>query len=391
MLLIVAFGVPEYLRDVLMLPFYGDRILFIDLYIALFVMLFCRLRAADPAYARGQPPPRLGGVAIEPTLHALLFVALVFFAGAFYHGGASFFAPLQASVVALTLAGVALMVASGEHISLLDKAERFLTVIILWQLVVFAIGRVQPLSLEMAASRNLWAYSAVLLFALNRWYRRPGAVLLFLKVVAVISINGTKAAFGLLAVVVVAQWLQRAASTRPLLRFAFCFGFLSAIIAAHVVLYRYTMKALRIGSLETFRYLGQMDRTGVENQLDSAISRVFSVPYTLKFVLEHNAVVGVGAAEAARITFWGYPVHNLFVSYIAVFGVVGLAFGVLYLGMCFRIARASLTLFAVALFVPMVSNDLYPILAFCLLPLMTEPFRHATQEARLMPAAVFSR
>lgn len=385
----IVLAVPDYVRDVLNLPLFGDRILYLNLYIVLLALVLCMLQAyRDRDFPVSTPATRVHSS--NAVLWGVVFFALLFFAATFFHGATSFFVPLQASIFAISLAVLAVLVRHGRLPALLTKLNVALWCIITVQCLVVAAGYFVPLSLELSAPRNLLPYAAVLVYALalavgNKGARRAALI----QALALIAINGTRGAMILLPLVVVAHWIRTLASSYSWIRTSFSVGLMVGLIGTHIAAYYYGLRYLLINSLPQLQQLGTIYRTGVDNQAASSISRIFSVPYTLMIVVDHNALGGLGAARAATITFWGYPVHNLFVSYIAVFGLLGLVFSLAYLAVCFSIARWSLGLFAIAFFIPWVANDFYPLLALCLLPIL-KPALFTLRHKQRLPSAAAS-
>lgn len=367
---LIVLAVPDFVRDVLDLPLFGDRILYVNLYIASLALVICLLQAhRDPESFAATTVPRMHSS--NAVLYGVTFFSLLFFAAAFFHGAASFFVPLQATIFVVSLAVFAVLVWHGRLHVLLTKLSAALWCFLAVQCVVATAGYFIPLSRELSAPRNLLPYAAVLVYALNLLMGSTCARRVSLiQTLALIAINGTKGALILLPLVLVAHWIRGLAWSHTWVRITFSGGMVLSAVSAHIAAYYYGMHYLLISSLPQLERLGTLYRTEVDNQAASGISRIFAVPYTLMVVIDQNALAGLGAARASMVMFWGYPVHNLFVSYIAVFGLLGLVFSIAYLGVCFTIAKWSLGLFAIALFIPLVANDFYPLLALCLLPIL---------------------
>jgi hypothetical protein len=365
-LVLLLLAIPTYVRDALRLPLFAQRILLVDFYAAFFGLLLCVLllrRAAASHPPRDDRHPEAG------LVQGLVFFAALFLVVCMLHGDRVFFSPLQVLNFALA-AGILLALATrGQIPALLDRIGIALNLLILWQLALLAISFVAPLSGEINANRNLWPYIAVLVFGLKRYLGEPGTGAALMRALALAALNSTRAAFLLLAVVIVVDLLARRARS-PALNVSLALLMVAGAVTTLYGMYSIGLESLMLGSIAELEHLGSSNIAAVDNNMASAISRVFSVPYTLDAVMQRDAVFGLGETQAAALTFWGYPVHNLFVSYIAIFGVIGVVFGALYLFTGLRVARVAPSVFAIALFVPCVANDLYLALTLCLVPLL---------------------
>lgn len=372
LLLLLLLGVPGYVRDVLTLPFFGPRILWVNCYLVLFALLFCGLLLRQLPIPTTSP-----GIGAQRTglVTGAMFFAASFAVTGLLHADPLFFVPLEVLIFALALAVLVMIASRGQLPVFLDRLNVALNLLIAYQVAALIAGQFVPLSHEMTASRNLWPYIGAVAFALNRHFGRPGAIPSLLRALALTTINGTKAGFVLLAAIIFADLLARY-GRRAVLNYLFAMVLMLVAVVTHVFFYRFGLDALMMGSVSELEGLRSGGLAYIDNNIASAISRVFSVPYTLEVVVQEKALFGLGEARAAQVTFWGYPVHNLFVSYIAIFGSLGAIFSFMYLSSAFRVARTAPAVFAVALFVPLVANDLYPMLALCALPLLcacTEP------------------
>lgn len=120
----------------------------------------------------------------------------------------------------------------------------------------------------------------------------------------------------------------------------------------------------------------EANRYHVPNWLGSLISRSVSMPFTLDAVIDKGDIFGLGIQEASKLTFWGYPVHNYFVSSVAISGLMGLMFSALLIYYFTKISRIAPMLAISGVFFLSTSNDLSLSLILCLAPIFIRKYYH---------------
>lgn len=368
-------SLPEYIRDVAALPLFDERILIINLYMASLALLLSALHLAAGAASNDHKPVALSpqeGTRIRVIIACTLWFAIVFFCIDVFHGATRFFFALQTAIVGIIASAIYLVVRTDQHRELLRKLDYGLLLLVGIKALLLVAQQFTILQGELAAERNSWSYLGILAFVLALHYRTPHeARRTLILALLLIGLNSTKGALVLLIAVAVAHFIDKMKRRREMFAVGFFISMVTSVVVVHWLAYQYGLQYLAMPSLEDLEYAGSLYRSMVNDQIASAVSRVFSVPYTLAVVSEEGALLGLGEVEAGKITFWGYPVHNLFVSYVAVFGVVGVLFVAAFLAALFVLAKRSVALCLVTFFSVIVANDLYAMTAAALLPLMT--------------------
>jgi hypothetical protein len=375
-LVLVFLKVPEYIRDLLGMPLMGSRILYVDLYLIVLGCLLCWIEGASPLHDE-----RMHHQA--PDTHRLLLVlgfacAAIFVIDTWREEEHYLLLQLMGFMLSIQCLRLALTSRSIEQV--LRSLHHALLVCFLLQ-ASFAAGALAGVSVNPDwLARNHLPYAAVCVYALLRHYgiKRLSKWSL-LVCLGLTAINSTKGALLLLIALHLLDPIDKALVRRPgirrLLRLGTLgFAVLSPFIVFHSALLYLGATLDDFKGLESYRYY-------INDNITSLISRTISVVLTLAHVINSGQWMGLGQVKAAELTFYGYPVHNYFISAIAMLGVLGALLGLFLLHLFYRVSRENIGMALIGVFVLTVSNDLYASLSLLFIPLI---WPHANPSAEAL-------
>jgi hypothetical protein len=372
---LVLLKVPEYVRDILDLPFFGSRVLYVDFYLLCAGCLLCAC-APRPSTAS---PERAAHRARTAT--SVLLVIFTVLAGVMYltHQARDeedrFFA-LQLGTFLLSIYQLHMLVERWPAEQLLRHLRTGLVLVLGCQLMLH-LGRAAGMGVSPDwLTRNQLAYAAIIGYVVGGYLATTRLCLHFaLLAIALIAANSTKGAAVLLFLLFFMYLLDPLLRPRSTLRAITAavlplFVVLIPFMALQSMLMYFDATIEDLVGLEEYRYY-------IDDNYTSLISRSISVAQTLLNTINHGDWLGLGVDRSARMIFYGYPVHNYIVSSIAVFGVLGALLSAALLYFLYRVSKEHLALGAVGAYLLIVSNDLYAVMTLLFIPIMMRRWRRS--------------
>jgi hypothetical protein len=365
-LILVFLKVPEYLRDLLSLPLLGERILWVDLYLLVLGCTLCFPVKPLVASYRSHAGP-------EPLRWSVLF-ALFSAAGSLLLINIARSDANHHFVIQLLS-----MVAATYYLSMVLerwRLESFLRVLMAILLPLLALQAVLYMLDRSGVGinpdwlgRNHLPYVAVIGYLLARLLGKVALRRSFFWVALVLTgLNSTRGAALFLLSLLILCPLNALIPSKSRLRSILALATLGIIAIAPLLAYYAMLLVLNISSdelsqLQEYRYF-------IADTYGSLISRLMSAALTFQTTIDQGGLLGLGVQKAADLTFFGYPVHNYLISSIAIYGIAGAAVDILLFYLMYRTAKIYLPLGALGVYVLVLANDLYAVIALLMSPLV---------------------
>lgn len=371
-LLLVLLTITTYIRDVIQLPLYGSRIHIINIIILLIGIIIYWRKFIYDKDTSALYPDISSRVEHRNYKDMSVVFGVVIIAGlilALYRANYELFYVLQLMVFLLGIFYCYLILKIEGINQLLKSITTVLWLIFLFQCGLQIFGYFSEVEGEVTASRNGLAYIAWFTFLLNNRYSSNGyksnfvLVLLFTVLNQVIGVYILMAAYILYCLISKRINILENKST-TLASVAFIAILTGSYFSIDLYLFYNNMTLNDLNLLE----IG--GRKKIPDYLGSFISRSLSVPMTLDAVINNGNIFGIGEYEAQKLKYWGYPVHNYFVSSIAITGFIGFIFSITLLIFLFKVSRTNLLLAISGIFLLSMSNDLSLYLLLCFIPLL---------------------
>lgn len=367
---LVLLKVPEYVRDILTLPLFGSRILYIDFYLLCAGCLLCAC-VPPPSQASPARPARTSTGALLLVFAAL--ACITYLIHMVREEEDRFFA-LQIGTFLLAIYQLHLLMTRWPVEWLLRYLRTGLVLIFIAQLLLHA-ARLADLGVSPDwLTRNQLAYTALIGWAVSGYVGARRLRLHFaLLALGLMIANSTRGAVVLVLLILPIHWLDRRLPDRSTLRAIGAavvplFVLLIPVLALRGMLFYFDASIEDVLGLDEYRIF-------INDNYTSLISRNISVTQTVIETINNGQWLGLGVDRSARMLFLGYPVHNYIASSIAVFGIVGV--GVSAALVCFLIAVSArrLAFGAMGAYLLIVANDLFAVMALLFIPLLTAPAR----------------
>ena len=366
--ILVILDIPTYLRDILYLPLYGDRILFINIYLLLIglLMLFCN--KSNITHTKELLIKYFGNYFLIFVLFTFIFSFTFTFVQSLLNPPFSFTYSLQILIFLIALF-YSLIILKNNHLKLLLKYLLIsLFSILVIQIIFKGFSLYSGIIGEFSANKNSLSYVAFTVLLINRLYFHDNnKKYLFLLISITDIINQTKAVFILLVIYFAHNLLKKYFYKFSNFKNIYILLFFSLLIlftyfGLELFLYIVGIPVHELEALESQRW-------NVPDSLGSAISRLGSVSYTIDKLILNLQIFGFGVNGASEILYWGYPVHNYYVYSLSVSGIVGLFYSIMLFFLSYLLSSHNIMLGFISLFYLSVSNDLSLILILCFLPI----------------------
>lgn len=237
-----------------------------------------------------------------------------------------------------------------------------------FQLSCKCIGYFAGIGGELTANRNSISYLALLLFLLNIHYLKNKTNQTLFLVLLFSIINSCKGVIFLLLIIFINYLVSK--YFKKLIQFkkfyiatVILISLIISYFGIYLLLYIINVKLDDLSSIEHLRW-------GIPDEVGSLISRLGSVPYTLKNWFYSNQLFGIGTKASSELLYWGYPSHNYFVTMISIIGICGIIHTIFFVYMFYRICIYDINLGITGLFYILMSNDLNLLVLLCLVPLV---------------------
>ena len=361
-------GITTYVRDILYLPFYGSRIFIVNLLLLLFgIVAFFQLkgqkRIFKQAYQDFLSKPRL----VVFILSTLVFLYVSILTNIF-NSEQEYFFILQMFQFVIGFIYLYLIVIRDGIKSFLKSFSIALWLLLIFQLILHITGYLFDISGEITSNRNGMAYTALFSYILHRAYGEGSGRKELLLVILFALLNQTNGVVILLVVYYLNYLCYTTILRLRIVRF-FYPGIIFLVIifgsyfGIYLLLFYTGISENELIALESNRYY-------VEDNFASLISRLGSVPFTIESWIQSGSIFGLGAAAMAKLLYWGYPVHNYFVSLMAISGLMGVLFSFLFISLIYKISKINLMLGVSTLFYLFATNDLSLFVVLCVIPLI---------------------
>ena len=363
---LVILNIPTYIRDVLYLPLYGDRILFINIYLLLIglSMLFCN--KSNILHTKQLLIKYFGNYFLIFVLFTFIFSFTFTFVQSLLNPPFSFTYSLQILIFLIALF-YSLIILKNNHLKLLLRYLFIsLSCILIIQISFKCFSLYSGIIGEYSANKNTLSYIAFTVLLINRLYFHDYHKKYLFLLILISVINQTKAVFILLIIYfahnLLKKYFYKFSNYKHLYILLF---FLSLTLFSYfgLELFLYIV-GIPVHELETL----ENQRWSVPDSIGSAISRLGSVPYTIDKLIQNLQVFGFGVNGSSEILYWGYPVHNYYIYSLSVAGIVGLFYSIMLFFLSYLLSSHNIMLGFISLFYLSISNDLSLILILCFLP-----------------------
>lgn len=366
--LIVLFGFTAYVRDILNLPLYGIRILFLDMYLLLFglcMYLYTNKQRLDANNAYR------GLLNNKPLIFLISIIFITIYLNIslnILNQDSDYFFILQTTNFLLGFFYLYLIISNGNVDSFFKSLAYALWLMLIFQVSLKTFGLIAGLSGEILSNRNGIPYIALFFYFFYSLYKKSNSKNLLILVTLSALINQVNGIF-----VILLLYLLHYICIKTVLRISFIKAiyiptiFILFIFGTYfgidLFLYSFGMSPDELYSIEEYRFY-------LPDNIASIVSRLGSVPFTIRYWLDSGDIMGLGPTVASSVLFWGYPVHNYFASVIAISGVLGIIFSIALINVLYKTAKINIMLGFGGLFFLSVSNDLSLHLTLCFMPLI---------------------
>jgi hypothetical protein len=366
--LLVLMGVTVYVRDILSLPFYGSRIFIVNLYLLLFGSL---LYLQSKNQRRLCKQAFLNFLNISPLVVLFSYICVFLFINVILNAlnnEQSYFFLFQILNFSIGTAYLYLIIFNDGLKSLLKSFSIMLWLLLIIQFLLHIVGSSLGMFGELTSNRNGIAFLSFFFYLLccadgERKIRKE-----LLLVILFALLNQTNSIFLLLTV----HFLHYL-SSKTILRFK-----LVRIIYIKIILliiffgtfFGIDLLLFYLEISESELIAMELNRYHIQDNLGSLISRLGSTSFTIEALIQGGNIFGLGPDEASKLLYWGYPVHNYFVSLIAITGVYGILFSLALYNLIYEICKLNFMLGISVFFYLSFSNDLSLFLVLCIIPLI---------------------
>jgi hypothetical protein len=368
-LVLVLLGVPAYVRDVIQFPLFGSRIFIVDIFLlVLGVLLYFqhsgKAKNFNSVYRNTMQALKIGNfVILVFSMFTFFCIFLLIF---LYRVEDDYFFVLQMSTFIFSLIYLYFVVFN-------DGIKSFLNTfgVILWwvfglQCCLYIVAYLFNIDGEINSHRNALAYSALLFYFLNFAYGYEKNRRYFLLVLMFALLNQVS---GVLILLVVNFLFLL--SNRVIFKFKLIRPLVGPIVILTIIIASYLSLDFLLFyldlSLEELKAM-EANRYNMSDSLVSIISRSVSVPFTMDAIFQGGNILGLSVYDFSKLNYWGYPVHNYFVTIIATGGIFGVMFSLNLLYFFYKVSISNTMLTISGIFLLSVSNDLFSVLILCFIP-----------------------
>jgi hypothetical protein len=363
-LLLIFFGFIEILRDLLNLPFFGDRLYLLYIFI-FFILFYFQLLILKYSFIYPKN--------IESYI---FYFILFFFIIDFFKKKDSLFLPLQLFCVTISIYlyhSFTKKLDNSRFFSYLKYLTYLITTIIIF---IWAIWYFVDDSFQDLKTRNSLPYIILGIYLFLK-FNLKNSKKIFLCFIIVTLICETKGAFVLYCILFFLEFFKSKFKLTNIFNiFLILISFLSPFIVISFFNYKFNSNYDDLIELDKYRYY-------IRDDISSFISRILGSGYLL--IMNFKLIFPLGIIEnldKEKLIFWGYPIHNYLYLLIIQYGLLGIFFNIYILILINKMMFINISLGFSLLFCLLNFNDFYIGFIIFLLPLLNNQYSRKIKQLK---------